>query len=517
MIILKAIKAEYFVFAVALILYLALPNTDQGMDSYVYALNVRNLSELIHPHHLLYNVVGVVVNRLFSFAGLGSLRLLSLLNSMIGAIILVMVFRTIKSKTDMVNALSATALLGSLYSFWYYSTSVEVNMPAILFASLALGQLSKEDLSNKHWILSSLAIAMGSLFHQTLSLLYLPLIYACFDRYRSVGKMFKLVAPGILSLMVLYAGVAFWQASEKTIDGTWRWITYYSHLGAWGKLAIDNCLVSIWGIAKTLWGGDMIRKLIYLSDQRIADYAYLTTLILTILLMSSALAASFTKGSRWNFLEKFLLSAAIIFGLFAFWWAPTDDGFWLYSAFFMVIYAYLRSTSWALQKKILILLPLVFVFANYPFEIIPSTKPDKSIVMNGAEKLAAMNVRKSDLVITNFNQIRLALDYHYGIKTNTACLLFAPAGNKDEVIKNYKQQITNHLKDGRVFIFSNELDPEPHRRYLLSRFERADYLRAYGEFLQYLVARDSFPAYGQWVVIFEIDRKSPVDSAAIFR
>jgi len=502
------IKAEAIVFVTALAVFSSLPNADQGMDSYIYAINIRDSSELLHPHHLLYNVLGVILLRLFSFTGLGSLQILSFFNSAIGAAVLTIIYRAVRIHMNFRRATAAVVSLGALYSFWYYSTSVEVNMAALLFGAMAvLLILGKKD-SSANGAAASFIIATGTLFHQALVLMYIPLFIVLYHRRKSVAGIIGEIGPAIFALIAVYFTCAIISAPDHTAKSAWRWLTLYSHLGPWGKLSPDNFVISIWGITKVLFGGDEIRRIVYAGGGRPSDYLYMFLLVSGASILLFAAVGSLLKRSSLTTFELFLLSNSIVFGLFAFWWAPTDDGFWLYSIAPMVLLIFVRSARLGSYIRLLTAFPIILILANYPFEIIPSVRAENSIVRSGAAKLAVMNLGESDLVITNFNQIRLALDYHHGLKTNTACLLFAPAGENDAVIREYSNQIHDWLTRGRVLIFADEISPEPHRRYLTERFSLDDYRRAYGRFLQMLVRRDSVLAYGSWVTIWEISRDS---------
>ncbi len=500
----KNTAAETILFVTALVAFTLLSNADQGMDSYIYAINVRDSSELLHPHHLLYNPFGVILCRLFSFTGLGSLKLLSLFNSVLGAAVLTIIYRTLRKYTDRRRASAAVISIGALYSFWYYSASVEVNMAALLFGSLALLLISQEETSTTKGMAASLSIAAGTLFHQALVLMYIPLFIVFHRRRIPLSRIIMQLGPSILSLGIIYSACALWITPDHTVKSAWRWLTLYSHLGTWGKLSLNNFVISIWGTAKTLFGGDEIRRTFYAGDRGLSGYSYLFLLVATVSLLLYIAFVSLMNRLFWSTFELFLLLNTIAFGLFAFWWAPTDDGFWLYSILSLFLLTFVRFTRIKSPGLPLSALPIFLILTNYPFEIIPSAEVNNSIVRSGAAKIAAMNIGESDLVITNFNQIRLALDYHHGIKTNTACLLFAPPGDNHEVVEEYSKRIRDWLARGRVLIFANEIFPEPHRRYLTERFSLDDYRRAYDEFLPLLVKRDSISAYGSWVTIWEI-------------
>ena len=67
--------------ALALLVYLALPNRDYSFDAMSYAFAGKSGAELFHPLHLLYNPLGHLLYRLFG-GRVEALVLMRLVNSL---------------------------------------------------------------------------------------------------------------------------------------------------------------------------------------------------------------------------------------------------------------------------------------------------------------------------------------------------------------------------------------------------------------------------------------------------
>src|SRR5262245_51536625 len=66
--------------------YLLFPNQNYGLDSAWYAYEARHAEDLFHPHHLLYNSFGFVLNRLVaSVHPVDTIALLAFTNGVISA------------------------------------------------------------------------------------------------------------------------------------------------------------------------------------------------------------------------------------------------------------------------------------------------------------------------------------------------------------------------------------------------------------------------------------------------
>jgi hypothetical protein len=100
----------------------------------------------------------------------------------------------------------------------------------------------------------------------------------------------------------------------------------------------------------------------------------------------------------------------------------------------------------------------------------------------------------------------MAIDYDFRLKANTTSIVYNGPGDKDTVINDFQQRINESLKKGRVFVFENELIPEPHRRYMYARFTPADYIKTYRPYYPFLIPIDSLSLYGKMIKIYQIDK-----------
>lgn len=502
-------KLILILFAFFMLFYIMMPNNNQGYDSYSYALTVRDGGDLFHPHHLLYGLFGYLLYQLFMFIGIDSLKMLSLINSIAGSIALTVIFAIIRKRSGDFIAIIAAAAAGFLYSFWYYSTSAEVNMPALMFLLLALHYLIDKKASIVNSAAVYMLLAAGIFFHQILILALLPIMIYDYLQKKLLADTIKYALPGILFCGLIYLTVAVFEASEISISGIYGWLTFYSHLGVWGGFGKSNIVSAIWGLAKTFYGGDIIRNIFYSGQWSFGAIAFLVAafsimLGLIYLLLNACLYMARQKSKRlW-----LILSLIVIFKLFALWWAPADDGFWLYPAVLLMVFIFSCDAIFVNCKrglKIAVVAGVILLAViNISMEFIPSTDKKNSVFLQGADSFKRLGLTSDDLVITSYSQMRLAYEYHYNVYVPTACLMFLEPGDNDKTIADYYNWIDSALKKGRVIIFENEIYPERSRHYLFERFSPDDYVRIYGRYLDRLTAVDSVMVYGNWVRLFEI-------------
>jgi hypothetical protein len=420
----------------------------------------------------------------------------------LAAITICLVFFILKIRQNVVVSIVGSITIALLYSFWYYATSLEVNLPALLFLILALYWcLAKPESASNNYI-SYGFLAIATLFHQVVILAFIPLTAYLLFRKHSIKRVILYLFPSAILVFGLYLLVGLSQIERKIFGDFYYWLTFYSHLGTWGKLSLSNITISAWGIVKTFVGGETIRELIYGGKFYIAHYIFIMVIVAFALVYLLNLIASFRVGFQLVKSHTWLISSMIaVFAIFAFWWAPTDDGFWLYSIVIMTVGMFYLSEK---ANHLSMIIPILLFAINIPFEIAPASAEKNSIVIQGANTFNRHKLAADDLVITNLIQIRLAYQYYHNIEVRTASLIYSDARNPSEAAANIHRILKETLPDGKVFLFENELYPEPHRRFLFEYFSPQDYFQIYKPYYPYLLPVDSIPAYGKFVKIYQL-------------
>jgi hypothetical protein len=201
--------------------------------------------------------------------------------------------------------------------------------------------------------------------------------------------------------------------------------------------------------------------------------------------------------------EAILLSAiALVFIIFAFWWAPHDDSFWFYPAVLILVTIFSLIDFSRFTRNVSYATMIIFALVNITCSFVPSSRVGNSVARTGADALAKLALDENDLVLTNLAQIKLALNYHYSVNVPIKSVAYLEAGPKNEVIDRYRSLLADF--EGRVIIFENEIYPESHRRFLFGRFSRSEYTETYRPFLSSLIPADSIRVYGEWITIYEL-------------
>ncbi|UCE67426.1 MAG: glycosyltransferase family 39 protein [Candidatus Zixiibacteriota bacterium] len=492
---------EKLVFLFFLVFFIFVPNNDQGYDSYAFLLDARDGQEIVHPHHLLYNVLKYILYLLSTRLGLDAMKVISLVSSVIGAFSLALIFRFIRQRALPEIALTGTMIIGMVFSFWYYSTTVEVNIVSIMFLALTLYYLLNER-SDRNSILAFLFLTIGILFHQLLILALIPMLI--YDSYRH-GFLKRSIRLSMLSLIpgfVIYIIVAL-AASDNGIAGAYAWLAKYPGLGRWGVVHSGSVIASFGGIAKAVFGGSMLRQALYGGGISLPEILYVVGTMLSLCGMSILFinaAKSMLKKA-----DSILLGVtAFIFLIFAFWWAPQDGGFWFYPVVLILIIVFSSVGNSGFIRNTVYATMIIFALVNITCAFVPASRINNSVSRTGADALAKLALARDDLLVSNMPQIRLALDYHYNVRPRIKSVAYLEDGPKNEMIEKYRSTLSDF--EGRVIIFENEIHPESHRRFLFGRFSKKEYTETYRPFLSSLVAVDSIRVYGEWVAIYELEK-----------
>jgi hypothetical protein len=194
----------------------------------------------------------------------------------------------------------------------------------------------------------------------------------------------------------------------------------------------------------------------------------------------------------------------VVYALFTFWWAPAIDDFWLYPAVMFIIFIFIIIKTGRFERIAIVGLIALLLIVNTACEFIPASKKANSYIDQGVAAFQRLHLTGNDLVVTNYSQIRLGYEYKTDIHVPTVCLLYQPPGDKDSVLSAYHAEIDSVAQAGRVFMFEDELHPEPGRAYLFERFSPADYDSVYSRYLDRLTVADSLNVHGREVHIYRL-------------
>jgi len=230
------------------IMYLLTPTKLYYWDGIVFAhlCEYGTPHELLHPHHLIYNLVLDIIYELLHmhFPALRALPFLIWVSSIFGALTIYfshMVFRTIFNREGL--AVATTSFMGFAFSFWHFSTDASAYIISAFFPVLVAYLLLSMDnapMPRIRMLWASVLFAIGMLFHQVVIFFYL--VYAFWitvfnfkdkrKRFPIYARIFLLFLPALIVGFIYFeVGYIFYQ--YRTFEDYWLWITSYGRQSRW--------------------------------------------------------------------------------------------------------------------------------------------------------------------------------------------------------------------------------------------------------------------------------------------
>ena len=159
---------------IAFLTYAFLPTKNYYWDGISFALTIENAhrwTDLFHPNHLTYNLVGWVVYRLLA-ESVRALYVMQSLNALFGALAVYVVAGITGA---IARSERAGLVLGAAFAisgtFWRFATDADAYILSVLLLALCARELLLRD-KPRAWVVAALH-TLAMLIHQ-LSFLFLP-------------------------------------------------------------------------------------------------------------------------------------------------------------------------------------------------------------------------------------------------------------------------------------------------------------------------------------------------------
>lgn len=218
-------------FAVA---YLFLPSHNMTADAISYAADVKYGTDLLLPHHLLYNAFMWFIYKFVTALGV-SVEVVSFMccvNAIFSLATLAVLYMTIKRISTQQTALASMVFAGSCFGFLRYTLECEVYIPPLFFSMVSSYFFVRYASEGRIWqvLAMGLMASLACLFHQVHLFWGVALFIgiAFLKRYRDLC----IYAAVTLVVPATYALVVFLQDGYLTFDNFSHYIAYYYYTPA---------------------------------------------------------------------------------------------------------------------------------------------------------------------------------------------------------------------------------------------------------------------------------------------
>jgi hypothetical protein len=263
----------FVIFAGILVFYLLLLTKNYYWDGIFFAQTIEDApnlnASLLHPNHLLYNVLGYLFYRMLRGVGLPfrAVEVLQVLNCFIGAACAYILFRIL---LDCLKSIYLSAILTLLFAFsqtwWKFSTDADSYIASVFFLLVSFYLILPH--RKPQPFLLAVAHALSMFFHQ-LAILFFPVIIVGILLQTSSQPAKRRLAPLLqYSLTAFLITLPLFYYSFYLVTGGFafkpflQWITTFSPEHGFTFNAWDNLVYTLRGHLRLLAGG----RLSFLRD-----------------------------------------------------------------------------------------------------------------------------------------------------------------------------------------------------------------------------------------------------------
>jgi hypothetical protein len=227
-------------FPAILLIYLCFPTRNNFWDAIDFAQAIEDAPKLsptlIHPNHLLYNVLGYFAYKAALGVGLHvrALQALQITNGLLSVLAAVVLFQLLKLS---LRSLYLTTLLTLLFAFsatwWQFSTDANAYVPAVLFILISFYLVHPAQRGPRP-LLVAITLSAAMCFHQ-LAVLFFPIVVLGLmlqtpaeSRRNRIGVVLQFsIAAFLLTLGIFYYGFYLSMGSLELKEFV-RWLTSHS-------------------------------------------------------------------------------------------------------------------------------------------------------------------------------------------------------------------------------------------------------------------------------------------------
>ena len=403
----------WIVFIAILVIYLSFPTRNYFFDGIEFSHTIESASRvntsLIHPNHLIYNLVGYLFYRLLRLIGLDlrAVAALQIMDSILGVLSAYVLFLILKSSLRSVYlSLCLTLLFSFSATWWKFATDADAYIASVLFLLISFylilpeGEASPELQPSRHVgkarpFLVAFTFSIAMCFHQLAVIFFPVIVLGLLLQTNTLGwkeKGFRVVQFGATAFL-LTAGAYYFCFHLAT--GAFNpirflhWTTSFSPDGGFSFDLFSALTYTLRGHARLFFGG-RFNLLKGLMNPLVAVLMF--TLAVIIGLLIYALLKNFRKPNfpnleslppdqRRGSLVLLSLVWSGVYLVFLFFWMPQHTFYRLFYLPALILLAGLvmapQSTDSRPRKFRLALIVAVLAISNFLFLIFPYSHEQK--------------------------------------------------------------------------------------------------------------------------------------------
>ena len=256
----------WVIFLAVLMVYLGFLTKNYYWDGVDFARTIESTSSLssslIHPNHLIYNVVGYLVYKCALGIGLDvrAIAALQVTNSILSALSAFVLFHILRISIRSIYLATVLTLLFSFSATWWrFSTDADAYIPSVLFLLVSFylvlpGHEPKP-------LLAGLTHAVSMMFHQ-LAVFFFPVIaigiFLQTSAFALRNRIWRMVQYGVVAFLIAFGTfyLCFYlQTANPNFRSLAGWLTSYSSEVGFVFNVKESVIYTMRGHIRLLFGG----------------------------------------------------------------------------------------------------------------------------------------------------------------------------------------------------------------------------------------------------------------------
>ncbi len=427
-----------------LIIYLLLPTSNSSIDSWAYALYVKQAKELFLPHHLLNGVMGLLwVRAVNFFFEIDVMRLMLALNAVFAAGILYILGITLKELgASMKKTIAWVAFVGSSWAIMRYATENEVYIFPIFFSLLGSYFFVRfqKTRGTKEIFLSGLFVATACLFHQIMFFWWLALLVGATTR-REKKFFWSFSLPALIVPIIYVLAIVFYYDRPFSLESIMHFVLNDYYSGAAGiSTGMGAFLLLIVGIFRSF-----IQLHGYIANIHFFSVLFYAGGILTVVFFVWSLKSFRFIEWRWRSIKVITvwvhLLAIVLQILFAFLSSGNAEFMVMIPLLLAIVLAQLMEN----ETRIIGLIAVAMLIWNLSFGLIPLNTLDLDNNKSISERILKEQKEPIKSVYILFNRPRVENEVEYHLGSSPQSIV---SGIKYQDISNIKALIDSSLIKG---------------------------------------------------------------------
>jgi hypothetical protein len=369
------------------VLYLLLPTKQFYWDGVSFALDIEqahgNLSSLLRPNHLIYNLAGYFFYELFG-EKVRALFLLQALNSILGGACILLVYHILKSITGSHYHSAGLALVMAFSATWWkFATDANAYIPSIFFLLVGFSLLLPTEKPRPLYV--GVIHAFALLFHQ-LAVFFYPVAWVCLRRQKQ--KWSGLLQYSVVSFLLVAGSYISAYRHISNAGGFRQWITTHSADSSFTFSIYRNMAVSAGSNFKLFFGGKI-------SDLRLDFVTVLGIIGLVFAIVWLFRLRAEIKRGIWDFGGRLtkqhfyeigpLMLWILSYLIFLLFWIPKNTFYRLFYLPAIFFWIGMWGRPWK-EKFSPVFIPAVLVLFcwNFAFFIYPNARTENNEILTFA-------------------------------------------------------------------------------------------------------------------------------------